>query len=109
MELNIDTDPELMESFSELMQKIFEEFRDNWNQIYEELEKLRTKIKDTMKQEVTYGLHKQKEMPFFYTLKKEIYGKVDIKLNEDQVADVVSRTQDISKVVLREIVLTDFY
>ena len=54
--------------------KIFEEFRDNWNKIYEELEKLRTRIINAGK-EPTYGLHRKKQMPFFRMFKREIFGE----------------------------------
>lgn len=83
--------PELMTSFSDLLEKIFQEHSDNWEKIYEELEKLRQRIKDTMKEEDTLGLDKRKEIPFFHTLKTELFGQVDAKLNEDQTSDLIIR------------------
>ena len=41
LDVELDDDPDLQASFAEALRKIFEEFRDNWNKIYEELEKLR--------------------------------------------------------------------
>ena len=52
---------------------IFERFRDNWNKIYEELEKLRTRIINASN-EPTYGLHRKKQMPFFRMFQRELFG-----------------------------------
>ena len=41
LDVELDDDPDLQASFAEALKKIFENFRDNWNKIYEELEKLR--------------------------------------------------------------------
>ena len=41
------TDPDLQASFAEALAKILGEFRDNWNKIYDELEKLRQRIINT--------------------------------------------------------------
>lgn len=46
IDINLDDDPELYASFAEALRMILEEFRDNWQKIYEELEKLRQKIKN---------------------------------------------------------------
>ena len=45
--------------------KIFEEFRDNWNKIYEELEKLRPAHPAARARSRPTGLHRKKQMPFF--------------------------------------------
>jgi type I restriction enzyme R subunit len=107
--VNIDNDPELMESFADLMEAIFLEYQNNWRKIYEELEKLRQKIKATIKEEETYGLNKQTEMPFFHTLKTEFFGKVDAKLTDDQLSDLLYVTKDVSAVVAREIQFTKLW
>lgn len=39
--MDLDDDPDLQASFAEALGSILEEFRDNWQRIYEELEKLR--------------------------------------------------------------------
>ena len=41
LDVELDDDPDLQASFAQALAAIFEEFRDNWNKIYEELEKLR--------------------------------------------------------------------
>jgi type I restriction enzyme R subunit len=101
--LNIDIDPELMSSFAEMMESIFSEFKNNWQKIYEELEKLRKKIKSTMKEEEAYGLDRKREIPFFHSLKKELFDDIHSKLNDDYTADLISLTQDVSRIIIREI------
>ena len=43
----------------------------NWQKIYEELEKLRERIRSASK-EPTYGLHRKKQMPFFRMFDREL-------------------------------------
>jgi type I restriction enzyme, R subunit len=90
LDLELDDDPDLQASFAEALKKIFEDFRDNWNKIYEELEKLRQRIANAEK-EPTYGLHRKKQMPFFRMLKKETFG--DAGLDDNNIAALVSLTQ----------------
>lgn len=132
--LNVDLidDPDLQASFAATLAQIFEQFKDNWNKIYEELEKLRERIRSA-NQEPTYGLHRQKQMPFFRCLKREIYGEDppnqastnnDTKSRkkgseatdhyttaqeEEQIAILVDLTQQIYLTVERELKLTGFW
>ena len=41
LDVDLEDDPDLRASFAEALNAILEEFRDNWQKIYEELEKLR--------------------------------------------------------------------
>src|SRR5262249_26977218 len=61
LDVDLDDDPDLQASFAEALKKILEEFKDNWNKIFEELEKLRRRI-ISAGQEPTYGLHRKKQM-----------------------------------------------
>jgi type I restriction enzyme R subunit len=106
IDVELDDDPDLQASFAEALALIFEQFRDNWEAIYEELEKLRERIKDADK-EPTYGLHRKKQMPFFRMFKREVYG--DKELDEDEVAVLVSLTQQIFLLIERELSLTGFW
>jgi type I restriction enzyme R subunit len=106
LDIDLDDDPELQASFSAALQRILEEFRDNWNKIFEELEKLRRQIINAGK-EPTYGLHRKKQMPFFRTLKKEIFG--DAELGEEAISSLVSLTQQIFGEVERELKLVGFW
>lgn len=106
LDVELDDDPDLRASFAAALAAIFEEFRDNWQKIYEELEKLRERIINANK-EPTYGLHRKKQMPFFRSLKREIFGEKD--LNEDEISLLVNLTQQVFLVVERELKLTGFW
>jgi type I restriction enzyme, R subunit len=106
LDVELDDDPDLQASFAEALRKILEEFKDNWNEIFQELEKLRQRIINAGK-EPTYGLHRKKQMPIFRMLKKEIFG--DSNLDEDAIASLVSLTQQLFAEVERELKLTGFW
>jgi type I restriction enzyme, R subunit len=106
LDVELDDDPDLQASFAKALADIFAQFRDNWNRIYEELEKLRTRILNASK-EPTYGLHRKKQMPFFRSFKREIFG--DKELDEDAISSLVSLTQQVYSIVERELRLTGFW
>jgi type I restriction enzyme, R subunit len=106
LDIELDDDPDLQASFADALKKIFEDFRDNWNKIYEELEKLRRRIMDANK-EPTYGLHRKKQMPFFRMLKKEVFG--DAPVDEDGISSLVALTQQLFADVERELKLKGFW
>jgi type I restriction enzyme R subunit len=106
LDVELEDDPELQASFAETLKKILEEFRDNWNKIAEELEKLRQRIVNAS-QEPTYGLHRKKQMPIFRMLKREIFG--DGALDDNAISLVVSLTQQLFNEVERELKLTGFW
>ena len=106
IDLNIDEDPELFASFAKALEEILQNFKGNWKVIYEELEKLREKIRNREKEE-TYGLDRKKQMPFFRIFKAELFDNRD--LSEDEIARNVSLTQHIFNLVANEIRLTGFW
>lgn len=106
LDVELDDDPDLQASFAEALTKILEDFQDNWNKIYAELEKLRERIRNANK-EPTYGLHRKKQMPFFRMFKKELYGEA--ALTEDGIAAIVSLTQQVFAAVEIELKLTGFW
>ena len=91
---------------TEPLSRIFQDFRDNWQKIYEELEKLRRRIINASK-EPTYGLHRKKQMPFFRRLKREVFG--DNQLDEEDIAVLVGLTQGVFLAVEREVKLIGFW
>lgn len=103
---NIDEDPELFASFAEELEKIFQDFKGNWKQIYQELEKLREKIRKR-EQEETFGLDRQKQMPFFRIFKAELYSQTPI--TDDDISLLVGLTQEITHILLREMKLAGFW
>jgi type I restriction enzyme R subunit len=106
LDVDLDDDPELRASFAEELNAILEEFRDNWDHIFAELEKLRQRIIHVEK-EPTYGLSRKKQMPFFRMLKKEVFG--DAELDEDAISSLVPLTQQIFSEVERELKLAGFW
>jgi len=124
LDVELDDDPDLQASFAEALALIFEEFRENWDKIYEELEKLRRRIINARK-EPTYGLHRKKQMPFFRMFKRELIDRRDggrrsgreevgepaapYGIDEDQISQLVDLTQKVFLVVERELKLTGFW
>jgi type I restriction enzyme R subunit len=125
LDVELDDDPDLQASFAEALAKIFEDYRNNWKKIYEELEKLRERIINASK-EPTYGLHRKKQMPLFRMFAREIFGKgmaatsKDLfqiaeepasygMSNEDKISHLVNLTQKAFLVVERELRLTGFW
>jgi len=106
IDVNIDEDPELFASFAKALEEILKNFKGNWKAIYEELEKLREKIRNREKEE-TYGLDRKKQMPFFRIFKAELFDNRD--LTEDEIARNVNLTQHIFNLVATEIKLTGFW
>ncbi|MCG6533879.1 MAG: HsdR family type I site-specific deoxyribonuclease [Syntrophales bacterium LBB04] len=125
LDVELDDDPDLQASFARALAAIFEEFRNNWKMIYEELEKLRVRIINAGK-EPTYGLHRKKQMPLFRMFKREIFGEDNVELpselpiaaearsayninEEDRISQLVDLTQKVFLVVERELKLTGFW
>jgi type I restriction enzyme R subunit len=130
LEVELNDDPDLQASFAEALARIFEQFRDNWENIYAELEALRRRIV-CVDQEPTYGLHRKKQMPFFRCLKNEIFGappirnsssgtapktdaletagKYHMRLDEEKIAALVDLTQQVFLAVERELKLVSFW
>ena len=103
LDVELADDPDLQASFAEALNKILEDFKDNWNKIAEELEKLRQRIINANK-EPTYGLHRKKQMPIFRMLKKELFGDAAL----DAIASLVTLTQLLFNEIERELKLTGF-
>ena len=123
LDVDLEDDPDLKASFAEALAVIFEQFRDNWNKIYKELEKLRTRIINASR-EPTYGLHRKKQMPFFRMFQRELFGADKPTVDQPQVAEeraaygiddedrisyLVDLTQQITLVVERELKLAGFW
>lgn len=106
LDVELDDDPDLQASFSQALEEIFRKFRDNWDEIYHELENLRVRIINASK-EPTFGLNRKKQMPFFRSMRREVYG--ESKLDEDAIALLVSLTQKLFLVIDRELRLTGFW
>lgn len=106
IDVNIDEDPELFASFAKALEEILKNFMGNWKKIYEELEKLRQRMKNR-EQENTYGLDRKRQMPFFRIFKAELFDNAD--LDEDQIAKNVSLTVNIVDKLQTELRLLGFW
>ncbi len=106
LEVSFDEDPELYASLAEALRNIIERFKDNWQKIYEELEKLRQRIQNAAR-EPTYGLHRKKEMPIFRILRREIFG--DGALSEGEISALVALTKEMTAILERELHLSGFW
>ena len=106
LDVDLDDDPDLQASFAETLVQIFQDFQDNWKRIYEELEKLRQRIINAHR-EPTYGLHRKKQMPFFRSFKREIFGENEV--DEDGISMLVNLTQEVFLAVERELKFTGFW
>ncbi len=109
LDINFDEDPELYASFAEALERILEEFKNNWQRIWEELEKLREKIKNMPKP--PGGLHRKKQMPFFRIFAREIYGKAfgEDTFSNEELDNMVDLTREVFNIVKTEIELTGFW
>lgn len=110
IEKHYEEDPELYERFADRLKRILEEYKENWEALAAELEKMRESLKKGRASEKTFGFDPKKEMPFFGLLKRELYGKEAIdNLNEKQVNFLIELTKDIIEIVKRDIQLVDFW
>jgi type I restriction enzyme R subunit len=113
LDVELDDDPELQASFAEALAAILLEFKNNWDRIYEELEKLRKRLLEA-ENEPTYGLHKKKQMPFFRMFKAEL-GTVweqhpdYMDRPDERISLLVSLTQQVYGAVECELRLTSFW
>lgn len=106
IDVNIDDDPELYASFTAAVEQILRDFANNWERIYQEMEKLRQRIRQAQ-QEPTYGLDRRRQMPIFRQLRTTLLG--DSAPNEDQIGLLVDLTQQLYNALERELQLTAFW
>jgi type I restriction enzyme R subunit len=106
IDLNLDEDPELFASFAAELERILQEFKDNWDRIYDELEKLRQKILAKEKEQ-TYGLDRKKQMPIFRMLRAELFD--NRTLNDDEIAQAVNLTQHVFNEIAKEVRSAGFW
>jgi len=113
LDVELNDDPDLQASFAEALAAILKEFKDNWDKIQEEMEKLRQRIRDA-RNEPTYGLNRKKQMPFFRLFQRELGAAMEQHPDYDgkpdeRIAVLVDLTQQIYNAVERELKLTGFW
>lgn len=110
IEKHYEEDPEFYERFSDRLKRVLEEYRENWEEIVRELEKLREDMKKGREAENTFGLDPKKEMPFFGVLKMSLFGKEPIEnLTEEDIGLLLDLTKDVVSILEREITVEDFW
>jgi len=110
LQLHSEEDPELYERFSDKLKRILEIYRENWDELAKELEKLREEMKKGRENEETFGFEPKKEMPFFGLLKKELYGEKTInELSKDDIDLLIDLTQNILSIIKENVKVVDFW
>lgn len=100
-----DEDPELYASFAEALRAILEQFKDNWQKIFEELEKLRQRIR-TATSVPTYGLN-SRQYPIFRNLSGILFNHREP--SEDELSILLAITVEITELMGRELQLSGFW
>jgi type I restriction enzyme R subunit len=103
---HMSEDPELYKSFAEFLEKILEDNKHNWEEIYAELKKFLKRISDE-ENKPTYGLHRKKQMPFFRVFQAELYSNEE--LSEENISTLVNLTQHLTLLLESELKLTGFW
>lgn len=107
---HMEEDPELYERFSEKLEKLLQEYKDNWEILARELELLREEMKQGREGEENFGFDRESEMPFLGLLKNEVYGKKNLSdISQDQVDLLVQTTKDILERIQQDVDLVDFW
>lgn len=110
IEKHEDEDPELYSRFSEKLEKMLQQYHENWELLAKELELLRIEMRQGREGEDNFGLDRKKELPFLGLLKKEIYGVKDLsELNQDQKDLLVQTTKDILERIKADTTMVDFW
>lgn len=107
VEKHFEEDPELYERFSEKLEKLLREHKDNWNLLVKELSELLEELRKGREDEENYGFDRKFEMPFYALLKKEIFGKTSIKPEDMDI--LITTTKDILERVKQDTQLVDFW
>ncbi|MFZ2421761.1 MAG: type I restriction endonuclease subunit R [Anaerolineae bacterium] len=106
IDINVDEDPELFASFAQMLEHTLQQFANNWELIYQELENLRQKIVAKEKEQA-YGLDRKRQMPIFRILRAELWENRG--LDEDQIAQNVDLTLNTFNLIEREVRLVGFW
>lgn len=104
---HLEEDPELYERFSEKLEKLLREHKDNWDLLVKEMQELLEEIREGREAEENYGFDRKTEMPFFGLLKKEVFGGT--KLTQEQEEQLISTTKDVLERIKQDTQLVDFW
>jgi type I restriction enzyme R subunit len=105
--ISMDEDQELYASFTEELRRILLELKDNWEEIYKQLEGLRARMK-AAQSEPTYGLNRKVQMPIYRKLHALILDKKE-GLSDDEINMLVIHTKEIYGMLKTELSLIGFW
>lgn len=105
-----EEDPELYERISDKLLKLLEEYKNNWDVLAAELEKLLEEMRKGREGEETFGLDPKTEMPFLALLKREIFeGKDYSSLDTAELELLIDTCINIIQRVKTDTNVPDFW
>jgi len=105
-----EEDPEFYERFSDRLKRLLEEYKENWEILAAELEKIRGEIKKGREAEEVFGIDPKRGMPFFGLLKREIFGKRSVEeFKKEDIDFLIDLTKDIVGITEKEVKSIDFW
>lgn len=107
VENHLEEDPELFERFSEKLEKLLREHKDNWDLLVKELAEILEDLRKGREGEENFGFDRRTEMPFFALLRKEIFGATEVSTTDMDI--LISTTKDILEQVRQATQMVDFW
>lgn len=107
VENHLEEDPELFERFSEKLEKLLREHKDNWDLLVKELAEILDDLRKGREGEENFGFDRRTEMPFFALLRKEIFGATEVSIADMDI--LISTTKDILEQVRQATQMVDFW
>jgi type I restriction enzyme, R subunit len=105
-----EEDPEFYERFADRLERLLQEYQENWDLLVQQLSKLIEDMRKGREAEESFNLDTKKEMPFMGILKKSIFGKTPVdEIEEDDIGLLIGLTQDISAAIEKEVRSVDFW
>lgn len=110
IDLHRDEDPELYDRFADMLEKLLQQYHENWELLAKGLEDLLEEIRQGRLAENNFGFQPETEMPFFGLLKRDVFGATNIsELPQDKLNLLVQVTKDVLELVRRETGRVDFW
>jgi type I restriction enzyme, R subunit len=107
---HFEEDPELYERFSDKLEKLLQDYRDNWELLARQLAALLEEIRQGRRAEEGFGLDPRTEVPFLGLLKKEIFGVRNLAdLSQEQLEILVQTTKEVLESIRAEVTQVDFW
>jgi type I restriction enzyme R subunit len=105
-----EEDPEYFERLGEKLARLIEEYKNQWDNLAQELEALIEELRKGREGEETFGFDLKKEMPFLGLLKKEIFEVKDLSdLKAEEIDALISATRDIIERIKTDTGIVDFW